>query len=457
MINGDVSFWWHQAGLPAPRSALPGDLDVDVAIVGAGYTGLWTAYYLKRAEPSLRIAVLERRFAGFGASGRNGGWLTNTITGGRERYLARWGRDAVSALQRAMNETVGEVMDVARARGIDADVLRGGEYSVALNDAQWARVRDTFVAEREWPGTDVELLDAHAAGNRIAFEGTRGAMWHPHAARIQPAKLLRGLADVIERMGVTIYEGTRVTEIVPGRAVTTLGTVRADFVVRATEGFTADFSRTHRDWLPMNSSLVVTEPLAPEVWERIGWAGREVVGDEAHSYFYAQRTPDDRIAIGGRGVPYRFASRTDNDGSTADRTVRQLRSLLTRLLPETADVPLAHAWSGVLGVPRDWLATVGLDRASGIAWAGGYVGTGVTATNLAGRTLRDLILGHDTELTVLPWVDHRVRRWEVEPIRWLAVRSLYAAYRWADRREDSGLTHTSRVATWADRLSGRSH
>jgi glycine/D-amino acid oxidase-like deaminating enzyme len=177
----------------------------------------------------------------------------------------------------------------------------------------------------------------------------------------------------------------------------------------------------------------------------------------AHSYFYAQRTADDRIAIGGRGVPYRFGSRIDIDGDTAARTVAALRDLLHRLVPATRDIPLAHAWSGVLGVPRDWSATVGFDQATGMGWAGGYVGTGVTATNLAGRTLADLITGNATDVTTLPWVNHRVRNWEMEPLRWLAVRALYTAYGWADAAEFRGRATTSPLARIADAVSGRAH
>ena len=161
--------------------------------------------------------------------------------------------------------------------------------------------------------------------------------------------------------------------------------------------------------------------------------------------------------MGGRGVPYRFGSRIDTDGDTAERTVDSLRALLHRLLPDTADVAIAHAWSGVLGVPRDWSATVGFDPATGMGWAGGYVGTGVTATNLAGRTLADLITGNASEVTELPWVNHRVRNWEVEPLRWLAVRGLYTAYGWADAAEFRGRATTSPLARIADKVSGRAH
>ncbi|MDJ0376880.1 FAD-dependent oxidoreductase [Cryobacterium sp. PH31-L1] len=455
--NGDVSFWWNQLGQPAPRAPLAGATRADVVIVGAGYTGLWTAYYLKKAAPQLRIVVLEARFAGFGASGRNGGWLTNSVTGGREQYVKSHGRAAAERFQAAMNDTVDEVIRVAALEGIDATIVKGGEFTVAYGRAQQHRLEQSARAEQAWPHTDVELLSKTAAQNRINVAGTTGGLWHPHCARINPAALVAGLARAVESLGVEIFEDTPVSEIAPHRAVTAAGTVDATYVVRATEGFTAGLKGLHRTWLPMNSSLISTEPLAASVWASIGWSGRETLGDMAHAYMYAQRTSDDRIAIGGRGVPYRFGSKTDADGQTPQATVDSLRDILVRFFPATKSARIDHAWSGVLGVPRDWAATVGLDRQTGLAWAGGYVGTGVATTNLAGRTLTDLILGRDSNLVHLPWVNHRVRGWEPEPLRWIAVTALYRAYSLADRAELAGRRTTSPLARVADVVSGRGH
>jgi glycine/D-amino acid oxidase-like deaminating enzyme len=455
MINGQVSHWWRQVGAPVPRPELPGDLTADVVIVGAGYTGLWTAYYLKRARPELRVVVIEQRHVGYGASGRNGGWLTNAITGGREQYVPSHGRDAAERFQRAMNETVDEVIRVAEAEGIDADIQKGGEFNVAYTPAQEARIRSFAASEQQWAHTDLELLEASAATAKINIAHTRAAVWHPHCARIQPAKLAAGLADAVERVGVEIYERTRAVEIAPYRVRTTHGTVSADIVVRATEGFTANLAGLHRLWLPMNSSLIATEPLSGEVWDELNWSQGETLGDFAHVYMYAQRTADDRIAIGGRGVPYKFGSKTDTDGQTPAVTVETLSEIMHRFFPATQGAEIDHVWSGVLGVPRDWAATVGLDRQTGLAWAGGYVGTGVTATNLAGRTLTDLILERDTERTGLPWVNHRVRKWEPEPLRWIATKGLYAAYGIADRTELAGRATTSPIAHLADVVTGR--
>ncbi|MEW2259480.1 FAD-dependent oxidoreductase [Streptomyces sp. NPDC047869] len=461
VVNGGISFWYADDGLPAVREPLSGDASADVVVVGGGYTGLWTAYYLKKAAPFLRITVLEQKFCGYGASGRNGGWLYNGIAG-RDRYAKLHGHEAAVRLQRAMNDTVAEVVAVTEAEGIDAGVHRGGVLEVATTPAQLARLRAFHEHELSFGEKDRELYGARQTAERIRVAGAVGSSWTPHGARLHPVKLVKGLAAAVEALGVVIHESTPVTEIRPKHAVTPYGTVRAPYVLRCTEGFTASLSGQRRTWLPMNSSMIATEQLTDEQWSAIGWDGRETLGDMAHAYMYAQRTADGRIALGGRGVPYRFGSRTDNDGRTQDGTVEALREILTRFFPALAGVRVEHAWSGVLGVPRDWCATVTLDRSTGLGWAGGYVGSGVATANLAARTLRDLVRQDSrqagrTGLTDLPWVNHKVRKWEPEPFRWLGVHGMYATYRAADRREllrpGSG---SSRLARVADRVAGRS-
>jgi len=273
---------------------------------------------------------------------------------------------------------------------------------------------------------------------------------------VQPAKLVQGLAAAVERLGVVIFEQTTVEQITPMRAHTNRGVVQAPFVLRCLEGFTAGIKGKRRSWLPMNSSMIVTEPLPDSVAKSVGWAGAELLGDAAHAYMYAQRTADNRIALGGRGVPYRFGSKTDHNGETQDWTINALTALLRDMFPAAGSVPIAQAWCGVLGVPRDWCATVDLDPLTGLGTAGGYVGSGLTTTNLAGRTLADLVLKRETDLTRLPWVGRRVRGWEPEPLRWLGVHTMYALYRAADRREfELDLPETSKIARLANQITGR--
>lgn len=459
-VNGNVSFWHTQLGLPEPGAPLPGDRDTDVVIIGAGYTGLWTAYYLKRARPDLQVDVIEARYPGFGASGRNGGWLANSMTGGTARYVAAHGRPAAEAFQHDLDDAVDEVISVAAAEGIDADIVKGGELLVARNAAQLKRLTDLDRSLREWPSERHQVLGAEQVDERVRVSGALGGIHLPQCARLNPVKLIRGLASAVRGLGVSIHEQTRASTIGAHHVVTDHGTVTARHVLRCTEGFTALLPGHRRDWIPMNSSMIVTAPLAPETWEQIGWQGVETLEDLAHAYVYLQRTADDRIALGGRGVPYRYGSRVDDDGTTAPRTIAALADMLAGMFPAVREVsgrvPVDHAWSGVLGVPRDWRPTVTYDPGSGLGHAGGYVGTGVTAANLAGRTLADLVLGEDSPRTRHPWVNHSVRRWEPEPLRFVGVTAMYRAYRFADARETGGrATTTHPLARVADRISGR--
>ena len=461
MRNGEVSYWWQARGMPPRRPPLPGATDADVCIVGAGYTGLWTAYYLKRADPGLRVVVLEQNFAGFGASGRNGGWVTAGLPGSRSRYAQHpRGCDGVRELERYLRETVDEVARVCRTEGIDAGLVKGGTLTIATSAAQDARLRQRLEHERSWgdgPGI-VRYLNKAELDARLQVTGAVGALYYPDCARVQPADLVAGLAEAVTRCGVLLYESTRVTSISAGYARTPAGDVRAPVILRCTEGFTADLPGQHRTLLPMNSSMIVTGPLSEAAWKTIGWDGSETFDDAAHAYIYAQRTADGRIALGGRGVPYRFGSRLDHDGEIAASTVAQLGRILRRMFPVTVQAGIDHAWSGVLGVPRDWCATVSLDPGTGLGWAGGYTGQGVAAANLAGRTLADLVRGVASPLAGLPWVGHRSPRWEPEPARWAGVHGLYALYRTADRLESARHTpRTSALARVGDLISGIPH
>jgi glycine/D-amino acid oxidase-like deaminating enzyme len=456
--NGAVSFWHAElGGLPAPRPPLEGDTEADVCIVGAGYTGLWSAHYLRRLDPGLRIIVLEREVAGFGASGRNGGWLTGAFAWNHARYMEGGGREGVRRMIRALALTPQEVIEEAARLGIAADILPCDEITVATTPAQMARIEAEAATRASFDVAEdrMRLIGAAEARARIDIPGLRGALVTEGVARIQPARLVRGLAQALEAGGVRICEGTEAVMIAPGRVTTPRGVVRAPVILRATEGFTARLAGHRRDWLPLNSAQIVTEPLPAAVWEQIGWAGHELVGNAANLYFYAQRTREGRIAFGGRGQPYRFGSGIDDNGVAGQATIAWLREGLRQHFPAAAGARIDHAWCGVLGVPRDWCASVGFDRASGIGWAGGYVGVGVATSNLAARSLADLVLGRESELATLPWVNRRPRRWEPEPLRWLAVRGMYALLAAADRREARPEAGESRLAALGRRLAGR--
>lgn len=420
-----------------PRPPLPGPLDVDVAIVGAGFTGLWTAYYLAKADPLLRIVVLEKEIAGFGASGRNGGWVSPFFPASLETLAKTHGRDGAVAMQRAMFATVDEIGRVCSAEGIEARFHKGGVLNLATGPEQLARVREEPPYYHGWGiGEDeVMWLDAPAVGERIKVAGCLGASYLTHCACLDPARVVRGLATTVQRLGVVIYERTPVLSIEQGKAVTATGDVRAAVVVRATEGFTPELPGARRDVIPTYSLMIATKPLSASFWAEVGWQGRETFTDGRHLYIYAMRTEDDRIALGGRGAPYHFNSKVREEYERVPQVHATIEATLKRLFPAARDAKITHRWGGSLGIPRDWFPSVGLDRTRGYAWAGGYVGDGVAASNLAGRTLADLISLRESALTTLPWVNHRSPKWEPEPLRWVGVRTSLAVFASADRKE----------------------
>jgi glycine/D-amino acid oxidase-like deaminating enzyme len=423
----------------SPRPQLEEDLDVDVCIVGAGFTGLWTAYTLLVEDPSVRVAVLEAEIAGFGASGRNGGWCSALFPASAAALARRHGREAALAMRRAMNATVSEVGRVVAAEGIEAHWRQGGTVVLARTPVQLERARAAVAADAAFDGADgVALLSAEEAAQHAGASRVLGATFTPHCARVHPARLVRGLARAVERRGGRIHERTPAVRIVPGpkpRVETAGGTVRADVVVRATEAWTAGLTDSGREVVPVYSLMVATEPLPPSFWATAGLAAGETFSDHRHLIIYGQRTADDRIAFGGRGAPYHAGSRIEPRFDRDPGVFAGLRATLLDLFPGLRGHAFTHAWGGPLGIARDWHAGVSLDRKTGLAWAGGYVGDGVGTSNLAGRTLADLVLGRDTELTRLPWVGHRSPRWEPEPLRWLGVNAGLRAMTTADAEE----------------------
>ncbi len=453
-----LSLWWDTLKAPvSPRPALRGDADVDVAIVGAGFTGLWTAHSLAVADPGLRICLLEQEVAGFGASGRNGGWCSAIFAASDERIARDHGRQAALDMRRAMRATNDEEGRVAHDEGIDCGFAKGGTVVAARTPAQVARAEAEIEGARAMGETEDDLcwLEGSEARRRLGAAGVLGATFTPHCAAIQPAALARGLADAVTRRGVALYERTAARAIRPGGAgrrpvvETTGGRVRADVVVRAVEGWTPSLPGDRRALVPLYSLMVATEPLDEGFWSEAGLANRETFSDFRHMIIYGQRTNDGRIAFGGRGAPYHFGSSIRPGFDREPRVHDALRRTLGELFPALGDVTITHRWGGPLGVPRDWFSSVGLDRQSGIGWAGGYVGDGVSTTNLAGRTLADLIAERASDLVALPWVGHRSPSWEPEPLRWLGVNAGLWTMQRADRTEE----RTGRPSRLAGRMA----
>jgi glycine/D-amino acid oxidase-like deaminating enzyme len=451
--GGTAPLWWDAAAAPAPASAEPLPPAVDVAVVGGGFTGLWTAYYLLQARPDLTVLVLEAQHVGFGASGRNGGWVSSLWPVSPDTIARRSGRAAALAHLQALRDTVDEVGRVDAAEGLGGQFVKGGALLVARTPAQEARARADAAHAASWDEGTV-WLDAGATRERLDVAGARGATFTPHCARIQPRRLVDGLAATVRRLGARVVEGVRVDRAGDGVVVLEDGRpVSAGSVVLATEGWTGALPGHAREVVPVYSLMVATERLDDEQWDSVGLAGREVFADHGHVVVYGQRTDDGRIAFGGRGAPYHWGSAVRPEFDHEERVFDALRATLLDLLPQLHGLRFTHAWGGPLGIARDWHPSVAWDPVTRTGRAGGYVGDGVAATNLAGRTLADLVLDRRTPLTELPWVGHRSPRWEPEPLRWLGVNAGLRLAALADREEGrSG--RPARLGALLGRLTG---
>jgi glycine/D-amino acid oxidase-like deaminating enzyme len=443
----------HPGSLEA-RPSLAGDTQVDAAIVGGGFTGLWTAYYLLQLDPSLRVVVIERDIVGFGASGRNGGWCVGELAATPDRHERIAGNDAARRLLREVFDSVDEVGRVAAAEGIDCHFAKGGVIRLARNRAQLGRQRQDVEHHQATFGLsddDLRLLAADEARRHLNATNVLGGLFYAHCAALHPARLVRGLGEAVERRGGTIVERTTATAIRAGHVVTDHGRVEADVIVRALEGYTSTLQGYRRTLSPLYSLMVATEPLGEERWSELGLRDRQTFADDRHLVIYGQRTHDGRIAFGGRGAPYRFGSRIEPSTERRSPMHDRIVETLVELLPSLRGVDFTHRWGGVLGVPRDWFPSVGFDRATGLAWAGGYVGEGVSPSNLAGRTIAELVTGTESPRVDLPWVGHRSRRWEPEPLRWLSINAALRIMGIADWSENR-TGRNSRAAALLNRV-----
>lgn len=452
-----ISLWMDQLDEPLlARPALERDLDVDVAIIGAGYTGLWTAYYLKRLAPSLEIAIVEAQTSGFGASGRNGGWLMGNLLG-EDRLLAELPAEQRRASFNLLHNIPDEVEIVIEREGIDCDYLKGGVlYCAARYPEQEVSLR-LYLDKLYSQGlteSDYRWLSPEQLAQQIRVAKPYGGIYAPHVATIHPAKLVRGLARTVERMGVKIYENSAVTQWQSGSLRTDKAQVRSRWIVPAVEGYATTLPPLGRYQLPVQSLMVATEPLSAATWDEIGLSRGQAFSESSRQVTYGQRTADNRLVFGARGG-YQFAGKLRHDFNLTTHEVDLRRYLFSELFPQLKNVRITHAWGGNLGMSRHFKPHMLCDHASGIALSGGYGGEGVGASNLGGRTLADLILQRDTELVRQPWVVSQgrletLRTWEPEPCRWLGYNAIIRSF----VHEDQTLANPA-TAPWRRKLASK--
>ena len=428
------SFWLETAGDDlTPRPALERSTDVDVAILGGGYTGLWTAYYLLRENPGRKVMVIEKEIVGYGASGRNGGWCSSKFPVTPAMLEHRYGREAARALMLAMNSSVDEVARVCQEENIDAQFHKGGILTLARGLHHLPMLRSAFDAySRLGLQQQYKLLSADQARERVRVTNVCGALYASENASLHPARLVRGLARAVERRGGIIHEQTTVLSFAGGstpRLATPGGEVRAkQAIVLAGESYLTRLPQLHRAVLPVYSLITLTEPLIQSQWDQIGWQGRESLASCNYTVDYLTRTADGRILFGSRGAPYRLASKITDEQDRHSETHARIQDLVREWFPMLGSIRFTHAWGGPVGMPRDWMPMTEFDPATKVATARGYTGQGVSTTNLTGRILAELISGKRTALSRLPLAQRCSPIWEREPWRWLAVRYMQNAF-----------------------------
>ena len=434
------SLWFDTLGEPIePRTSLTADIEADVAIIGAGYTGLWTAYYLKQKSPSLKIVVVDASVAGEGASGRNGGWLMGSFVGDSHYLAGRSGTGFTQAKQ-LIQSPIDEISAVLKQHQIDCDFVNSGNLRVAARypeQLQALRTEITLLHQQGFTEQDYRWIEGDELNQAINMRDGVAAIYTPHCARIHPLKLVRGLARIVESLGVTLYEHSRVTSFGKGRVKCDKGSIRADIIVPALEGYQGEVSLLGRYTLPVQSLLIATEPLSESLWQRIGLADSATFSDAARQVTYGQRSKDNRLVFGARGG-YRFGGVTQTQfAAHSDAFVWRSR-LMADLFPALKEINITHRWGGTLAMARKFAPHAIFDKRNGIGLAGGYGGEGVGASNLFARTLSDLILERETELTQMPWahesqVKQVLNPWEPEPFRWLTYQLINKVFSWEER------------------------
>lgn len=428
------SFWLETCGEKlTPRRPLQRSTEVDIAILGGGYTGLWTAYYLLRENPNLKVAIFEKEIVGFGASGRNGGWCSSKFPVTAAMLERRYGLEGARALMLAMCDAVDEVGRVCAEEGIDAQFHKGGILTLARTQNHLPMLRSSFAAyDRLGLGSQYRLLSAEEACERIRVTSVLGALSAAENASLHPARVVRGLARAIEKRGGTIYEQTEVTGFRGGASpslITPAGEVRArNAILLCGESYLTRIPQLHRVVLPVYSLITLTEPLTEAQWNQIGWKNRESVASCNYTVDYLTRTADGRILFGSRGAPYRMGSKISDEMDRHAETHAHIQNLVLEWFPMLQGIRFTHSWGGPVGMPRDWMPMTEFNPATRIGTARGYTGQGVSTTNLTGRVLAELVCGKRTSRSALPIAQRHSPLWEVEPLRWLAVRYMQNAF-----------------------------
>jgi glycine/D-amino acid oxidase-like deaminating enzyme len=440
MLDYEEKSYWLASSLYEESAPLDGSTKVDVAIVGGGFSGLSTAYYLKRADPSLRVAVLEDKVVGYGASGRNAGFAMTLMGFTLSITSLRFGKEKAKQAHDFGHRAVDHIGQMVDAHGIDCDYEKPGLITVALNPSQSKRLQDEIDLADKLGVEGLKWLDADAVQSEVRSPTYLGGRWEEQAALINPAKYVRGLKRVAQEQGVEVYERTPVEAAHLRHTLhldTPHGLVEADKVVFATNAFSTRFPQLRNKQFPVFTYIVLTEPLSEGQLATIGWGGRQGIEDARNMIHYYRLTADNRILFGGSDAQYYFGGPLDRD--TNSRVFRQLERDLGETFPTLKDVRIEHRWGGPVSVPVDFFPAMGyLGTDKRAAYALGCVGHGVAMMNMSGQIMRDLVLERESELTNLFFVNRGVIPLPPEPLRFAFAegvrRALKAQDAWEGRR-----------------------
>ncbi len=438
--------WWMEEALAAdpgePCPPLAGDTAADVVILGGGYTGMWTAHFLKERDPGVDVVLLERDICGGGPSGRNGGFV-NGFWEELPLLMELFGDDAALSLCRMAQQSIEDIGTWCEAHGVDAWYSQTGDIGVSTSAPQDGVWRELAEATQKVGGEQEYLeLSPEELSDRFRSPVVRGAVLMPGAAHVQPARLARGLRRVLLERGVRMFEGTPVLRFrggSPARAETPGGAVTAGSAVVGLGAYAAALRRFRRAILPRASYIVLTAP-APDKLEEIRWTGNEGVYDYRSSLHYLRTTPDGRIAFGGAsdraGLGSGLGPRMDFD----ERSVAWLIRSLHRWFPSFQDVPVECAWGGPIDVTGLHIPFFGTVPPGNVHYALGFTGGGVGPTHLAGRMLSGLALGADDQFTRLPLYGVEPKRFPPAALLSPAAALVHRAIVRKDDAEDEGRT-----------------
>jgi glycine/D-amino acid oxidase-like deaminating enzyme len=430
--------YWMTTREYTPNDSLRADIEVDVAIIGGGFTGLSSAYHLKKAEPNLRIALLESQVIGFGASGRNGGFNMTLFGLTLDITALRFSKEKAKAAHHYMERAVDYLQTLVTDLKIDCDYEHTGFLRVATSEKYKKRILKEMDLAHELGLEGIEWLDKDRTREQIRSPLYVGAWWEPRCGILNPAKLSWGWADILGSLGVEIYENSPVAEIARDngkiRLRTPIGSVKADKVVMATNAWSHFFKELKRKQVPVWTHIVLTEPITTEQFKEIGWQNRQGIEDARNLVHYYRLTADNRLVMGGRDVTFSYGKDMNKD-LNAD-TFAGLKDDVRELFPVLRDIRFTHEWGGPVSVPLDMAPAIGFAGDKNVVYSLGTVGHGVSMTHLNGRTVADLILERQTDLIDVFFVNRRTIPWPPEPLRNLTIKAILGYMHWEDRRYD---------------------